>query len=152
MAIRIPVRIASYTETGVADVRRTFTCPMDVEHLTFKLWTESTVLNAGSVDVYVQTSDDGGTTWYDCGHFAQITTAEVTKANALWMSIPISGTSVCHASYGYTGAATALATTASRTTGLPVLGQLVGIYLDYATAATNGGVHIDVFASQSGRH
>lgn len=150
MAIRKPLKIFSTTQTGVADIGVEFDVPQDVESLIFKLWTAATVLDAGSVDIYVQTTDDGGTTWYDCGHFIQVTTAEITKAAANWMVVPVSGTVVAQNANGYVGVCTAKSIAASKNTGLPILDRHVRIYFDYATAATNGGVTVDVYGSQSG--
>lgn len=141
--------VASFTETGVADKTNTFVIPADATSLTFKLYTAGTVLNAGSMDSAIQTTDDGGTTWYSCGRFAQITTNAITSAAALWMTIPIHGTSAV--SNGYTGACPDSAYgspgTASRVTGLPIMDKLVRIKLDYATAASNGGIYIKCYSN-----
>jgi hypothetical protein len=36
----------------------------------------------GTLDVYLQDSWDGGTTWYDCAHFAQLTAATAAEVAA----------------------------------------------------------------------
>jgi hypothetical protein len=154
MAIRIPSLLASVTETTVTTGGQTvnfdFKIPTDVENLIFKQY--GTGMGGSTCNIYVETTDDNGTTWYDCGSFAQFATSTITSAAALWLTIPVSGKSVSYGAYGYTGAAAAGTATASTTTGLPILNRLVRIAFVYAGANTsNTGIVVKVYGSQTQR-
>lgn len=41
---------------------------------------------AGTLDIYLQTSTDGGTTWYDYGHFAQLAAGAAAIVKAVTVS------------------------------------------------------------------
>lgn len=43
---------------------------------------------AGGLDLYIQTTDDGGTTFYDVGRFAHLK-ATTTARDAKWLTIPV---------------------------------------------------------------
>lgn len=74
-----------------------------------------------TIDVYVQTTDDGGTTFYDVAHFAQVI-ASITNANALWAYIPCASGQA-----KYVGAAAAASASAGTITGLPFMDRTMQI-------------------------
>lgn len=147
MSLRIPLRnakqIVDTSLTGT--VNNIVTLDQDVDSVVVKLFAGTFSGTSPTADVYVQTSDDGGTTWYDCAHFAQITTA-ITAANALWATIPVQGTAAV--TNGYTGAAAAASISASRVSGLPVLSQIIRVSIVYGgTVGTNAGITVNVYES-----
>jgi len=104
---------------ATANVQHTFTLPAnDIDGLVVKLVAQ-TMTNNNNLDVFVQTSDDGGTTFYDCVHFQTLNNT-VTNANAMFATIPVNiGDGVLVSSPGNGSIA------ASTRSGLPLLG-LVG--------------------------
>lgn len=127
---------ASSTAGGVA---KTFTVPQDTENLVVK-FTASTV--GGGVSCFLQTTDDGGTTWYDVARTSIVSNA--TNATAQWISAPVvgeglrsgvtfAGASIITAGIGQVEAST-LGTTA--VSGMPILGTLNRIFLVYTGNVT----------------
>lgn len=157
MAIRIPLRNAKHiVDTALTStVNYDFVVDQDIDNLVVKMSVGTFTGTSPTADVYVQTTDDGGTTFYDCAHFAQVTTA-ITNANALWMTIPVNGTAAVSSSTtsnGYTGAAAAGTITASKVSGLPLLSQKVRIAIVYGgTVGTNAGITIDVYEGSQASH
>ena len=155
MSIRTRLLVYGVTETtvsvGALTVNKDFDIPLDVANLTFKQY--GTAMGGSTCDIYVQTTDDGGTTWYDCGHFAQFATSTITSANALFMTIPVNGTGVATGGSGYIGASAATTITASRISGLPILASRVRLSFVYAGAnTTNTGIVVQVYGSQDTHH
>ena len=72
--------------------------------------------DTGKMDVYVQTTDDGGTTWYDVAHLPN-TPVIVSNANAHWAKIFVNGLSNSTPS----GAAADGTIGAGQYSGLPIL-------------------------------
>lgn len=149
--LRTPLNIYSVTSTDLVTAGYTFMAPTDITSLTFKMQTIGGAALTGTsptLNVYIQTTDDGGATWYDCAAFTQLTTNSLTNAAALWAVVPVDGTAA--KTNGYTGVATAASITAANLSGLPILSQLVKISFVYGgTVATNAGVKIDVKATQA---
>ena len=63
-----------------------FTIPQDTDNIVVKV-RASTV--GGAVSALLQTTDDGGTTWYDVARTSIITNANNNTAE--WMSVPVVG-------------------------------------------------------------
>lgn len=136
MAIRLPLkRVASFSDdndTGTGSVggaiMHTFQLPQDTDNVVLKL--TASVAGTG-LSAILQTTDDAGTTYYDCGQTSIVSNA--TNAGAEWLSIPTIG-------YG-DGTATSLGSTMDTTTGLPILSQQARVAIvlagDVISAASN---------------
>lgn len=174
MGIRFPLKtVLDYNDSGnvgaTSVVSQTFTIPQDSDNIIVKVPVTSVNGTSPLVDIYVQTSDDGGTTWYDLAHLPTVTQSAITNANALWASIPVSGfgartTSSPAAStttgttqvsvLAVTGNASMRGTAPGAMTGLPVLGPLGRVQIAYSgTLALNAGLQVQVKVnSESGNN
>jgi len=151
MSIRIPLtKIKSVTDTATTStVNYDFILPQDINNLVAKMSVGTFTGTSPTADVSLQTTDDGGTTWYNLGAFAQVTTA-ITNANALFITIPVDGTSA--RTNGYTGAAAA-AGTASYVSGVPVLSPLCRLAITYGgTIGVNAGITVTVMSGSQASH
>jgi hypothetical protein len=130
MAIRLPLRsIFTYSDSGTSSVAtgtiQTFTIPQDTDNVVLKL---TASITGGGMSAFLQTTDDGGTTWYDVARTSVV--SDATGATAQWLTAPTINTATA------IGPATA-STLASRTaSGLPLLSQQARVVLSYATAGT----------------
>ena len=135
MAIRLPLYVVGSfddsTETGVNSVAggvpHTFTIPQDTDNVVVKL--TASVAGTG-VSATFQTTDDGGTTWYDVARTSIVSNANGT--NAEWLSIPVNGQGLRSSSVvatgsvvggGTIGAAAASTLSSKSSSGLPLLSQ-----------------------------
>lgn len=158
MAIRFPLTVVksqSYTnEVGesslVGGIPVAMVLPQDTDNVLLKL-TASTV--GGGVSAVFQTTDDGGTTWYDVGRTSIVSNAN--NANAQFLSIPVInagiGTAVLQttASVYTAGIGSAQASTLSqnRMSGMPLLSQTARAFLILTgnhTAATGSQITVEV--------
>src|SRR3990167_769402 len=103
MAIRLPLKaVLSYEQTvengaGVAvgnastagGVAKPFQLPQDTDNVVLKF--QASIKGAGA-SVIFQTSDDGGTTYYDVARTSVVSNANAETAE--WLSIPVVGTGV----------------------------------------------------------
>lgn len=158
MSIRLPlVTVVTKTqadETGVNSVAGgvpvTFTIPQDTDNVVVK-FTASVV---GAYSAVFQTTDDGGSTWYDVSRTSIVSNANNTTAE--WLNIPITGQGFRSqvvsggSTLGGVNAAIALNTIGSaaastvggaQTTGLPLLSQFGRIFIritgNVTSAASN---------------
>jgi hypothetical protein len=152
MGIRLPLKtVLSYDDAGqtgatsvAGGVAKTFVIPQDTDNVVVKL-TASVI--AGAVSATVQTTDDGGTTWYDVARTSIVSNANNTTAE--WLSIPVVGvgagnvsTSVVSAgsvvSFGTTTGAAAASTIGQKSyNGLPILSQQGRVFLRYTAAVSS---------------
>lgn len=128
MSIRLPQqtaqRLTLTLSTGTGS--NLVTLPQDTDNVSVFAW--CTLLGATSIDLYFQTSYDGGTTWYDMGN-TQFT-ATVTQQNARILGFSTLGQK------DKTGALTgsnvsnapASSTLANNYTGLNLMGPLMRVY------------------------
>lgn len=165
MAIRLPLaKIATFTatanETGGSSVAGgipyTFTLPQDTDNIVVK-FTASVV--SGGYSAVLQTTDDGGTTWYDVARTSVVTNANGTTAQ--WLSAPVItagiGTAVTQTTSSvYTatiGNAAASTLASQRMSGLPILSQNARLFVritgDITDAAANTYVATVMVNSQS---
>ncbi len=94
MSIRLPLKqVLDLVDTGDVGagsvsgaLTRTFLVPQDCDNVVLKL-TASVV--GGAVDATFQTTDDGGTTWYDIARTSIVSLAP--NGAAQWLNIPVSG-------------------------------------------------------------
>jgi hypothetical protein len=153
MAIRLPLKnvgtfTAAANETGAGStaggIAYSVTLPQDTDGVVVK-FTASVV--SGGYSAVFQTTDDGGTTWYDCGRTSIVTNANGTTAE--WLNIPVVGNGVGTATVQTTasvytasiGKAAASALSGNRMSGLPVLSQQARVFVritsDITDAAAN---------------
>ena len=133
-----------------------FTIPSDVDSIMAKIWLDTTWNAAGSAIVYIQTTDDGGSSWKDVSATAIGTAtvaAAMAKQNAQYISIGCIGSS-SRGITNYIGSVAAStlaapATTASATgiaSGMPMLSTLGRISIQYTSTITTSGINVQIFA------
>ena len=157
MSIRLPLQTVldqnNSTEVGsgpasvLGGVAYQFTLPQDTDNVVVKF--QASVL-AGGVSATLQTTDDGGTTWYDVARTSIVSNANATSAE--WLSAPVLGTGVQNTVFtqtsvvGTTNVAIASRTTGSAAasslgvsgySGLPILSQRGRVFLRYTNAVTS---------------
>lgn len=155
MSIRLPLKILldqnNSTEVGSGPasvsggIPYLFTIPQDTDNIVLKL--RASVL-AGGVSATLQTTDDGGTTWYDIARTSIVSNANATTAE--WLSAPVMGLGFRPtqgvASVG-TGTAVSVLSTTGRAgastlsqkefSGLPILSQLGRVFMRYDSGVTS---------------
>jgi hypothetical protein len=157
MAIRFPlVTVIDYNDTPqtgagsvAGGVAKTFTIPQDADNVVVKL-TASVI--GGGVSATFQTTDDGGTTWYDVQRTSIVSNANTTTAE--WLSIPVAtlgqrsnnsigsvvatGSVIATGAVGATIGNAAASTLASKeVSGMPILSQFGRVFLRYTAAVTS---------------
>ena len=157
MSIRLPLKIVldqnNSTEVGsgpaslLGGVAYTFNLPQDTDNVVVKF--QASIL-AGGVSATLQTTDDGGTTWYDVARTSIVSNANATTAE--WISAPVSGTGVGAtvptqtSLVGFTntgivlngiGSAAASTLGSKQNSGLPILSQRGRVFLRYSAAVTS---------------
>lgn len=153
MSIRLPLQtVLSATnndEVGAGSVNGvvvagTFTIPQDTDNIVVKL-TASVV--GGAVSAQIQTTDDGGTTWFGLARTSVVSNA--VGDNVEWMSIPTIGFGISASSIVATGSVISgtgigsaqPSTLASKDmSGLPVLSQLGRVVLQVTSAVTSSSI------------
>jgi hypothetical protein len=122
----------------------TFTLPQDTDNVTLKL-TASII--GGGVSAFLQTTDDGGTTWYDVGRTSVVSNA--TSANAQWLQVGVTTPGMAATSSSVVGRTFTNATIGSaqastvgiqQMTGLPILSTQGRVVLSYSAAGTSNTV------------
>jgi hypothetical protein len=146
MAIRLPLTgVLDYDDVGnvgassvAGGVAKPFVIPQDTDNVVVK-FTASTV--GGGASATFQTTDDGGTTWYDVARTSVVSNANGTTAQ--WLSIPVVGagvrTGVNQAnSIISAGIGSAAASTlgGQQVSGLPLLSQQARVFLRYDAAVS----------------
>ena len=158
MSIRLPLKTvldvnnSTVNATGpastVGGVAHLFTLPQDTDNVVVKF--QASVL-AGAVSATLQTTDDGGTTWFDVARTSIVSNAN-SGATAEWISVPVVGfgfgatvpnqvsvvgftnTGVVLNGIGSAGASTL---GSKQNSGLPILSQQGRIFLRYTSAVTS---------------
>ena len=153
MAIRLPLKgVGTFTaaagETGAGSVAGGFahlvTLPQDTDGVVVK-FTASVV--SGGYSAVLQTTDDGGTTWYDIGRTSVVTNANNT--NAEWLNAPVAGNGVGTAAVQTTasvytasiGRAAASSLSGNRMSGLPILSQQARVFVRITGDITNAAAN-----------
>ena len=175
MSIRLPnTTILDVTNTATGStsvaggVAYPFLLPQDTDNVVMKVQAAS-VSGSGSITAMFQTSDDGGTTWYDVVRtpffgFSASQTTSVVNQNAIWASVPVTGmgikstvlnTATVSSSVltqgsimAVTGISAASTLGAGQASGLPILGVANRIFLQYGgIVTTNDGIRIKVLCN-----
>ncbi len=147
MAIRLPLKtVLTVNDSGTSSIATgtltTFTIPQDTDNIVLKL--QASTLGGG-VSAFLQTTDDGGTTYYDLGR------TSVISAGTQWLSVPVISAGIGRATLqttssvyvGSIGNANASSLGMNQMSGLPVLSQQGRVVLSYAT---DGMSHTTVIA------
>lgn len=157
--VRLPLQAITVVNNGLiatgpastnGGIGTTFTIPQDTTNVVVK-YTASVM--AGGASVTFQTSDDGGTTWWDVARTSIVSNANAT-VTAEWLSIPVLGTgartgivqpstvatgSVVSSGsiYGSVGRAGASTLGAGQVSGLPIMSTVNRIFQQYTAAVTS---------------
>jgi hypothetical protein len=134
MGIRLPMQTVKVADdsgnVGAGSVAGQasypFIIPQDTDNVLVKM---TASISGGGVSAVFQTSDDGGTTYYDVARTSIVSNANNTTAE--WLNIPVispgirtgvtfGGASIISAGIGRSGASTLAA---GQVSGLPVMGQ-----------------------------
>lgn len=154
MGVRLPLQtVLDYTATNdlgagsvAGGVPLTFTMPQDADALVVKL-IPSTV--GGGVSALLQTSDDGGTTWYDVSRTSIASNSALPVfssgfVNAGGMATAINATpanSILTVGISNTNASTL---SAQQISGLPLLSPLNRVFLIYTGNLTGNSSRVQV--------
>lgn len=164
MSIRLPLQtVLARTladETGVSSVAGgvplTFTIPQDTDNVVVKFRASM----VGAVSAVFQTTDDGGSTFYDVARTSIVSNANNTTAE--WLSIPVEGIGFRsqvvgqNSVLGSTNAAIALNTIGraaastiggAQQTGLPLLSQFGRVFViitGNVTSAVSNSMTVEV--------
>lgn len=158
MAIRLPLKtVGSFTDandTGTGSVSggipHLFTIPQDVDNVVVKM--TASVAGTG-VSAVLQTTDDGGATYYDVARTSIVSNANGTTAQ--WLSVPVSGGGVTTGATFATGSivsmgiGNAAASTLGQraVSGLPILSQQGRVFIRIngnVTSAASNSIVTDV--------
>lgn len=158
MSIRLPFEtVKSYNDVGnvgassvAGGVAVPFMLPQDTDNVVVKL-TASIV--GGGVSATFQTTDDGGTTWYDVARTSVVSNANNTTAQ--WLSLSTLGVgmrtgvnqnnSIISAGIGSAAASTL---GGQQFSGLPIMSQQNRVFLQYTAAVSaNTLSRVDVKAN-----
>lgn len=147
MSIRLPLTtVLDYNDvpqTGAGSVAggvaKTFIIPQDADNVVVKY---TACVIAGGASATLQTTDDGGSTWYDVARTSIVSNAN--NQNAQWLSAPVTGFGVATgvnkaSSILSTGIGAAAASTlgGQQVSGLPIMSQVGRVFLQYTSAITS---------------
>lgn len=165
MSVRLPLKtVLDYNDTGntgaTSVVSKTFQIPQDTDAIVVKVPKASITGTTPTVDVYLQTSDDGGTTFYDVLHLPTIVGTTIANAGALWGTALVCGpgfrstAAPAASAVGGTTQTSILTVTGNASvrglapgtiSGLPILGVNNRIQISYGgTIATNNDLEVQV--------
>lgn len=165
MSIRLPLQTVlssnNNDEVGAGSVNgvvatNTFTIPQDTDNIVVKLKVTSA---GGGFSAQLQTTDDGGTTWYGVARTSIVSAATGDKTE--WLSAPVVGFGVRSSSVVATGSVISGGTIGNSapstlgsgmSSGLPILGTIGRIALQMQAGITSSSVLTNVYVnSQSAR-
>lgn len=167
MAIRLPLTTViaqnNNDEVGAGSVNgvvagTAFQLPVDTDNITLKL---AVTAAGGGVSAMLQTTDDGGTTWFGLGRTSIVTAAQGDAVQ--WLSIPVAGFGMRGASVigtvpsivsGATIGSAAPSTLGSQGgyTGLPVLSTTARIVLQLQSGVTSSSILTQVKVNSQAPH
>jgi hypothetical protein len=165
MGIRLPLQtVATISDTGNVGATSVaggsgfnFFLPQDSDNAVVKF---TASISGGGVSATWQTTDDGGTTWYDVARTSVVSNANATTAQ--WLSVPtispgispIPTSSVLFTgsvmSFSQTIGSAAASTLGSRqVSGMPILGSLNRIFFIYTSGVSASSLVQAVIKSNS---
>lgn len=155
MSIRLPLtQVLDFNDSGdlgagsvAGGVAKTFTIPQDTDNVVLKF---TASITGGAASAVLQTTDDGGTTWYDTARTSIVSLVNDTTAQ--WLSVPVIGAGqrtgvIQSASVITAGIGSAAASTlgSQQVSGLPILSQQARAFLIYTGNLTsNNGARVQV--------
>ena len=168
MSIRLPLQAVldtTHTNQGTTSTAGgwayPFKLPQDVDNVVVKVTPSVT---AGGMSAIFQTSDDGGTTYYDVARTSIASNSGTTATagmNAQWLSIPVisggvnplvkSNANVGSVAGGAIGNAAASTLGSQEVSGLPVLGIQNRIFLISTGNATAISTRVRVLANSQSK-
>ena len=160
MSIRLPLtqvfdlNNSTINATGPAStaggVANRFNLPQDCDNVVVKL---SASVMGGGVSATFQTTDNGGTTWYDVARTSIVSNAGAATGTAQWLSIPVIGVGVrtttvsgtvpsvggqaASSIYAASGSAAASSLGQLEVSGLPIMSLNNRVFLRYTAAVTS---------------
>ena len=162
MGIRLPLQtIATLVDSGnvgatsvAGGTAYNFYLPQDCDNALAKM----TASISGGVSAIVQTTDDGGTTWYDVGRTSVVSNAN--NANAEWLDLPVVGTpersqKIFSGSIlgGTVGNAAASTLGQGQNSGLPILSTLNRVFFVYTgTITASSLVQVQIKVNSQAAH
>lgn len=170
MAIRLPLQTVldvTNTDLGASSVAGgyayPFKIPQDADNVVVKF---SASVTSGGMSAVFQTSDDGGSTYYDVARTSVVSNSGAFNAVgtlAQWLSIPvissginpivISNAQAGSILGGTIGTAGASVLGSRQVSGLPILGVQNRVFMIYAGTATANSSRVQVMVnSQSASH
>lgn len=152
MAIRLPLQTVlsavNNDEVGAGSVNGVvaipFTLPQDTDNVVLKF---AVTTAGGAVSAQLQTTDDGGTTWYSLGRTSVVSAA--TGDQVQWLSIPVISSGVQSSSIVATGSVIAgtgigsaypSAVGSGEVTGLPILSQQARVAIQITGNLTSSSI------------
>lgn len=165
MSIRLPLTTVlgstNDNELGAGSVNGVvaipFTIPTDTDNITLKLVANTA---GGAVSAQLQTTDDGGNTWYGLARTSVVSLS--TGDTAQWLSVPVAGFGFRSASVIATGsvfsgistgsAAPSTLGTSGGYTGLPVMSQLGRVALQIVGNLTTSSIFTQVKVNSQAPH
>ena len=169
MAIRLPLTtVLDYTDTNnvgasstAGGVAKNFFVPQDTDNIVVKLHASCV---GGTVSATLQTTDDGGSTWFDVVRTPTLLNVDSAGFGYdLWASAPVCGMGTRSAVLTpviaggsilqqgsilqVTGACAASTLTAGSASGLPIMSQLNRIFLIYSGNQTVNHTRVKVLVN-----
>lgn len=154
MSVRLPLTgVLDKTVSGdfgagsvAGGVPLQFAIPNDTDNVVVKL-TASTV--GGGVSAVFQTSDDGGTTWFDCARTSIVSNSALPE----FLSVPtinfgIAPNAVTGSVFGAIGNAAASTLGSKQVSGLPLLSAVNRVFLVYTGNLTKNDSRVQVKVNQ----
>lgn len=157
MSIRLPLKVVlssnNNDEVGAGSVNGVvaipFTIPQDTDNVTLKL---TATMAGGGVSAQLQTTDDGGNTWFGVGRTSIVSAA--TGDAVQWLSVPVLGfglrsSSVVAVGSVVSGAAIGNAAPSTLSlgggyTGLPILSQQARVVLQLQAGITSSSILTEI--------
>lgn len=155
MSIRFPTQGVTFTQTDVGassvagGVPLPFNLPQDTDNVVVKFQASIT---GGGASATFQTSDDGGTNFYDVARTSVVSNANATTAE--WLTIPTIGGTRSQKTFsgsilsGTVGSAAASTLGQGQMSGLPILGQQNRLFLTYTGNFTASSIIATVKINQ----
>ena len=146
MGIRLPLQVVKVLDdsgnvgaTSVAGgTAYNFFVPQDTDNITVKF---TASVSGGGVSALVQTTDDGGTTWYDVARTSVVSNANNTTAE--WLDLGVTGVAPRSQKIfggsilsGTIGSAAASTLGQSQYSGMPILGTLNRVFFIMTAAVS----------------
>lgn len=143
--------------TAAATTTYLFNLPQDAESAVAKIWLDSTWNASGTANIFIQTTEDGGTTWRDVSVTnigASTVAATVGNQNAHFIPLNVLG-GTDHGTSNYVGSvaastlsagASAPASAIGTASGVPLMSTLGRVQITYTSTITTGGVNVQIFA------